>query len=215
MNSFLTFLIRSLVAIPVTVISWFICMFSFDQTYFVSSGLSIGVGILTFGILGAYMKYRFVTRQGLSLKEYRYIRKNINEAKRKLRRLQKVLFQVRLLPSLKQRFDLLRLSSKIISLTKAEPKRFYKAERFYFTHIDSAVELTEKYVFLSSQPKKTVEVQSALDDTKKTIDELVLSIEQDLYLVLATDIDQLHFELDVAKHSIKNSKIIKEGRKIK
>ncbi len=215
MNSFLSFLIRSILAFPVTVSSWFLCMFTFEQPYLVSSGVSVGIGIIVYWLLGIYLKYRFVTKQGLSVKEYQYIAKNINEAKKKMKRLQKVLFSIRHISSLKQRIDLLQLTRKIISLTKAEPKRFYKAERFYFSHLDSAVELTEKYVFLSSQPKKNLEVQSALNDTRKTLDELLLSIEKDLYQMLASDIDQLHFELDVAKHSIKNSKLNEEGRKIK
>lgn len=214
MNSFFSFLVRTLVAIPITVISWFVCMFSFDQTFFLSSSISLGVGFITYWLLGIYMKFLFVKQQGLSTKEFRYITKNIKEAKKKMDRLQKALFSIRHIPSLKQRIDLLRVTKKIFSLTKSDPKRFYRAEQFYFSHLDSAVELTEKYVFLSSQPKKSLEVQKALSDTRKTLNELLLSIEQDLYQMLANDIDQLHFELDVAKHSMKNSKL-NESRKIK
>lgn len=114
--------------------------------------------------------------------------------------------------------EFIRITRKIYILTKKEPKRFYKAERFYFSHLDSAVELAEKYVFLSLQPKKDRELENSLFETRRTLEELKTSIENDLYQVLSDDIDQLHFELDVAKHSIRKineSQLHEEGRRLK
>ena len=107
---------------------------------------------------------------------------------------------------------------KIYQLTKKEPKRFYKAEQFYFSHLDSALELSEKYVFLSNQPKKTLELDRSLFDTRKTLEEMKGLIEEDLYKVISDDIDQLNFEIDVAKHRIKmikDSRIEDESRRLK
>lgn len=84
--------------------------------------------------------------------------------------------------------------------------------------MDSALELAEKYVFLSAQPTKDRELEKSLIDTLRTLEELKHFIENDLYQILSDDIDQLHFEIDVAKHSIrkmKESQLHEEGRRLK
>ena len=154
----------------------------------------------------------------MTRKEYQFIKKNIDDAKRKISRLHKALFSIRHIPSLKQRMELMRTTRKIYRLTKKEPKRFYKAEQFYFSHLDSAVELSEKYVFLSAQPKKTYELDQSLYETRRTLEQLTSMVEEDLYKVISDDIDQLNFEIDVAKHTIKtkkDSQIIDESRRLK
>jgi 5-bromo-4-chloroindolyl phosphate hydrolysis protein len=218
MNPFLAFFVRMLIVIPTAVTVWFVSFFAFDQTFLFSTVFSLVGAILTYWISSFYLKYRFLKKHGLTRKEYLYIKKNLDEAKPKISRLHKALVSIRHIPSLKQRIELIRVTRKIYNLTKKEPKRFYKAERFYFSHLDSAVELAEKYVFLSSQPKKDRELEKSLIETRRTIEELKSSIENDLYQVLSDDIDQLHFELDVAKHSIKTikeSKLHDESRRLK
>lgn len=113
---------------------------------------------------------------------------------------------------------MIKMIRKIYSLTKKEPKRFYQAEQFYYSHLDSAMELAEKYVFLAQQPKKNRELEISLTETRKTLKELTYTIEKDLYKVIADDIDNLNFELDVAKQSIKTrkeSQVIDESRRLK
>ncbi|MEW9108315.1 MAG: 5-bromo-4-chloroindolyl phosphate hydrolysis family protein [Cytobacillus gottheilii] len=210
MNSFLAFILRSLIAAPTAVSVWLVAFFAFDQTFPLSGVIGVSAGIITFWLSGAVMKSRFLKRHDLSRKEYAYIEKNLDEAKGKLARLHKALMSIRHMPSLKERVQFIRVTRKIYRLTKKEPKRFYLAERFYFSHLDSAVELAEKYVFLSSQPKMTMELEHSLRDTRKTLQELTAFVEKDLYDVIAEDIDQLHFEIDVAKHSIKT---LQESRK--
>lgn len=75
-------------------------------------------------------------------------------------RLRKALFQAKSIQMFKQNAEMLRIVRRIYLLTKKEPKRFYQAERFFYQTLDSVVELTEKYAFLSSHPKKqrTVDV---------------------------------------------------------
>lgn len=50
---------------------------------------------------------------------------------------------------------MIKMIRKIYSLTKKEPKRFYQAEQFYYSHLDSATELAEKYVFYHSNQERT------------------------------------------------------------
>jgi 5-bromo-4-chloroindolyl phosphate hydrolysis protein len=94
-------------------------------------------------------------------------------------------------------------------MAQKEPKRFYQAEQFYFSHLDSVVELTEKYSFLASQPKKSLEINQSLIETRQTLNELTKVLEEDLYHVVSDDVDHLNFEIDVAKHSIKKQKELK------
>jgi 5-bromo-4-chloroindolyl phosphate hydrolysis protein len=214
MNPFLAFFVRMMIAIPAASMTWLVSFFAFDQSFLPSTALSLGGGFLTYWLSSAYSKYRFLKRHQLSIKEYRYISHNLKEAKQKIFRLHKGLLSIRHIPSFTQRVELSRLTRKIYALTKKEPKRFYQAERFYFSHLDSALELTEKYAFLSAQPKKRSDVDQALIETRQTLVELNRLIEKDLYQVISNDIDELYFELDVAKHSInKESKLPDERLK--
>lgn len=218
MNMFLIFLIRTLITIPTAVTVWLLSFFAFDQTFWLSGAIGLGGGILVYIFSGMRLKTRFLKKHQLTRKEYQYIKKNLVEAKQKIGRLHKALLSIRHFPSLKQRVEFVRVTRKIYRLTKNEPKRFYQAERFYFSHLDSALELSEKYVFLSAQPKKTYELDQSLNETRHTLTELIHLVEEDLYEVIADDIDNLNFEIDVAKHSIKtikDSRIHDESRRLK
>jgi 5-bromo-4-chloroindolyl phosphate hydrolysis protein len=218
MNRFLTFLVQSVVTVPSAVTVWFLSYFAFDLTFWVSSAISLAGGVIVYKITSGVMTSRFLKKQQLTRKEYRYIKKNLDEAKQKINRLNKSLFSIRDLSTLKQRLEVLRITRKIQSMTLAEPKRFYKAEKFYFSHLDSVVELTEKYRFLAQQPKKSHEIDVSLYETRQTLNDLTKALEEDLYHVVEDDLDSLNFEIDVAKHSIKklnDPKIIDESRKLK
>ncbi|WP_453991139.1 5-bromo-4-chloroindolyl phosphate hydrolysis family protein [Bacillus nitroreducens] len=205
MNSFLAFIVKTFISVPTTVTVWLVSFFAFDQTFLLSSGYALlGGGIAYFGT-SVIMKQAFLRKHRLTRKEYQYIERNLKEAKKKLARLNKSLFAIRHIPSLKQRVDLLRVTKKIYRLSKSEPRRFYKAERFYFSHLDSVVELSEKYAFLSSQPKKNSELERTLHETRRVLEELTRTIEKDLHKMLSNDIDDLHFEIDVAKNSNKQA----------
>ena len=91
---------------------------------------------------------------------------------------------------------------KSMGLQKENLNVFIRAEQFYYTNLDSIVELTEKYAFLNSQPVKTPELTQSLQETRLTMNQLTDSLERDLYTVIEDDIDDLQFELDVAKKSI-------------
>lgn len=209
MNSFLSFLVRSAAAIPTAVVIWLISFFGLEYPFVLSSAAALGGGALIYWLVAIFSDARFLKKNGLTRKEYRYIRKNLEEAKKKIARLNKNLFSIRHFPSIKQRIELLRIIRKIYSMTKKEPKRFYQAERFYFSHLDSVLELTEKYAFISSQPKKNRELDEALYQTRETLSEISKAIEKDLYQVLSNDLEHLSFEIDVAKHSIKTANDIK------
>lgn len=218
MNPFLSFIICLFISLPSIAAIWIGSFIGFNQTVLFSTGYSLVGGIVAYSITALFLKIRFLRKNRLTRKEYIYIKKNLETAKQKILRLNKALISIRHLPSLKQRIEFMRITRKIYSLTKKEPKRFYLAERFYYSHLDSAVELAEKYVFLMAQPTKNRELNESLNETRKTLEELKKSVEKDLYQVLSNDIDQLHFEIDVAKQSINKiaeSEIHDESRRLK
>ncbi|QJC94585.1 5-bromo-4-chloroindolyl phosphate hydrolysis protein [Bacillus mojavensis] len=132
-----------------------------------------------------------------------YIKKNLEEARQKIIRLRKALFQAKNIQMFKQNAEMLRLVRRIYMLTKKEPKRFYRAERFFYQTLDSVVELTEKYAFLSSHPKKNKELSMSLSEARITLAELTKRLEEDLTQLMGDEIGELQFELDAAKHSLK------------
>jgi 5-bromo-4-chloroindolyl phosphate hydrolysis protein len=206
MYRFLSVFIRLIIAILMMIIIGLVSFFSYDQSIMSSLIYSLVGGVLTYGLLSVYLHFRFLKKHRLAMKDYRYIRKNLEEAKQKIRRMQKALFSLRELSTLRDIVEVLRIVRKIYSVTKKEPKRFFKGEKFFYSHLDSAVQLIEKYALLSKQPLKKNEVGKALSETRILIKELKIAIEDDLYHILADDIDQLQFEIDVAKLSANRTK---------
>jgi 5-bromo-4-chloroindolyl phosphate hydrolysis protein len=218
MNPFLLFLIRSGITIPAGVLTWFSSIIFFDQTFFPSVIYAVITGSSAYVITNGVIQHRFLKKQDVTRKEYKYINKELKDAKIKIARLNKAVFAVRQFSSLKQRIDLIRVTRKIYRLTKQVPKRFYRAEKFYYSHLDSVVEITEKYALLSAQPKKNRDLQLTLRETRNTLEQLTKSIEEDLHHILIDDIDDLQFELDVVKHTNfkkKDDNLLDESRKLK
>lgn len=203
MNKFLLLIVQAGAAVPFSAFIWLLTFAGFGQTFLMSTLYGAIAGALMFFGLGKYLQRRFLEKHRLTKKEYKYIKKNLSDANVKINRLQKSLFSIRHIRSLKQRMELLRLVKNIQRLSTREPRRFFKAEQFYFSHLDSVLELSEKYAFLSSQPGKNRELEYSLNDTQQTLKELTRVVEKDLNYILADDIDHLNFEIDVAKHSIK------------
>ncbi|EUJ45186.1 5-bromo-4-chloroindolyl phosphate hydrolysis family protein [Paenilisteria rocourtiae] len=139
---------------------------------------------------------------GLTKKEYKYIRANLEESRAKILRLQKITAAHRTLFTFQERDKTLLLTKRIYGIVKEEPKRFYDAEDFFFSHLDSLVELTEKYAFLNSQPVKDKKIYQTLSDTRALLNDLGRVIEKDLFALLNKDVSSLDFELEVAKNSI-------------
>ncbi|KJD56257.1 5-bromo-4-chloroindolyl phosphate hydrolysis family protein [Bacillus velezensis] len=164
-------------------------------------GTASGAAVSAAGLWNA--KRLFLKKHRLTRKEYVYIKENLEEARGKIIRLRRALFRSKSIQMLKQNAEILRITRRIYLLTKQEPKRFYQAERFYYQTLDSVVELTEKYALLSSQPRKNKDLSMSLSDTRVTLAELSRRLEEDLHELMKEDIDDLHFELDVAKHSLR------------
>jgi 5-bromo-4-chloroindolyl phosphate hydrolysis protein len=213
MRHFFEFILRSAAGVSTTILVWLISFFAFDQTVLASLLIGFLGGTGVYFLLRWILNKQYLKENGITRREYKYIRTNLKEAKEKINRLQKAVLRIRNFPDMKQNYEVIKLVNKIYSTTKKEPKRFFKAEQFYFTNLDSIVEITEKYALLHSQPAKTPELKISLKETRLTIDKLTDSLENDLYRVLEDDIDDLQFELDVAKKTMERLPLDKDHKK--
>lgn len=203
MQRFFHFLVWGLTSSATFVFIGILSFFGLNQSIFLSIvyGLASGAAVYIAGIWNA--RRLFLKKHELTGREYAYIKKNLEEARQKMVRLRKALFQAKSIQMFKQNAEMLRIVRRIYLLTKKEPKRFYQAERFFYQTLDSVVELTEKYAFLSSHPKKSKELSMSLSETRITLTELTKRLEEDLTQAMGDEIDELQFELDAAKHSLK------------
>lgn len=194
---------RVLVTSSLSAITWLILFFGFGQLFWLSTVFALGGGIGLFCGWQWYARHAFLKKHQLTRREYAYIRNNLREAKDKIRRLRKSFMNVRSIRTFRQMLVINRLVKQIYTIVKREPKRFYQAERFFFYHLDSMVELTEKHAFLAAQSVNNAKVLQSLRETRAMIDDLITTVEKDLHHLLSTDVEQLQFELDVAKRSLK------------
>jgi 5-bromo-4-chloroindolyl phosphate hydrolysis protein len=202
-RAFFYFIVRSGAAVLGTVTIFLVALVSLGQAFLLSLLYAVLGGSLIYFLLRELQYYRVRKRLGLSKREYKFIQRNLREAKQKISRLQRALLRVRTVSEAKENFELVQTVWKIYTNTKRDPKRFFQAENFYYKNIDSLTELAEKYAFLSSQPAKTKEIIHSLKETEHTIRILGDAVKKDLHIMLNDDMDTLHFELDVAKQSYK------------
>ncbi|MCY8915009.1 5-bromo-4-chloroindolyl phosphate hydrolysis family protein [Bacillus atrophaeus] len=203
MKPFLRFLIWILASGTTSFFIGIISFFVLNQSFFLSLIYGVAAGGAALSAGSWYSKRLFLKKHQLTRKEYTYIKKNLEEARGKIIRLRKALFQAKSIQIFKQNAEILRIVRRIYVLVKKEPKRFYQAERFFYQTLDSIVELIEKHSFLSTHPRKNKALSMSLSETRITLAELTKRLEEDLNLVMEEDIDDLHFELDIAKHSLK------------
>ncbi|MGI2326961.1 5-bromo-4-chloroindolyl phosphate hydrolysis family protein [Planococcus sp. YIM B11945] len=141
-------------------------------------------------------------RNGMTRSEYKHIQLQVKEAKSKIKQLQGQYYRVRSLSYYKQIREMVRLAQKIVSHVQENPRKFYLAEGFFYSHLDSALELTEKYTMLVGQPLRDKELKVALQDTRQTLGSMTSVMEKDLKKVLSTDVEQLKMELEYARMSV-------------
>lgn len=206
MKAFFQFILRSMAAFTVITVVLLLSFFAFEQTFLLSSLYGLFGGVGTFYSVKQVTSHRNAKDHGLTRKEYKFIAENLKEAKGKISRLQRSLTQVRQFGHARENMEILNTVKKIYANTKRDPLRFYQAEGFYYKHLDSLVEIADKYAYLSSQPVKSREMNETMRDTRHMIIVLGQTVKKDLRVMLNDDVDTLHFELDVAKRTIQKPK---------
>ena len=110
MNTFLQFSVRTVISFSIGTSSFIAYLLLFDLGFPLTFLSSLGTGILLFFVVKGFQKRWWLKKNGLSSQEFRYINKNLKEAKEKVKRLQKQQLRVRSLGAFKQILELNRLS---------------------------------------------------------------------------------------------------------
>ncbi|MBK3493891.1 5-bromo-4-chloroindolyl phosphate hydrolysis family protein [Viridibacillus sp. YIM B01967] len=200
------FLARYAITIPFTFIMSLVYLFGFDLNFLESSGLTIITFFATAYIIKGYQFRKRLKIVGLTRSEYRHIKEQMTHAQTRIKSLNRHYTKVRSVAAFKQLFEMNRLAKRIFQIVRTNPKKFYQAEDFFYAHLESASELTEKYALLSTQPIKDTDVHIALQQTRETLEDLNHSMQDDLRSVLASDIEELKMELDFAQISTQKNK---------
>ncbi|WP_432358876.1 5-bromo-4-chloroindolyl phosphate hydrolysis family protein [Sporosarcina sp. UB5] len=201
---------RHLIAAPISFGSWLAMILTTSMNPFAATGLMIAIYISSNFTIKQIQISSNVKELGMSRSEYKHIKNQINEAKSKIKKLNGLYGQVRSVQAFKQVYEMNNLAKRILTIVRKNPKKFYHVEKFFYSHLDSAVELTSKYAILVNQPLKDQEIRVALQQTRETLSEVNKQLEQDLRGALATDIEQLQLELDYVDVTMKKNKPLLE-----
>lgn len=203
------------------IFSFFVALCAGFLVSFIS--LIIGSGIflsLLLGgfvhIFGTWILFYLLTKKKypkeMVKQEQNYVTNLLSNAKQKVRKIQLSRFRIKSLAMQQTIGKLTRVANKIIRLIENEPTRYRGANRFFNTDINSAQELTEKYITLSNQPVQTIEVKDALKNCEEALQSLTKSMEKELVELLEDDILYVETESNVIKQSIQE---LKQRKKMK
>lgn len=166
----------------------------------------IGSYFISNKLLLTFQTYKRSKKIGLTTKEYRQIAFQLKKAREQINKLTQQYTRVRSIKSFKLINETSKVSRRIINIVNNDPHKFYAVEDFFYAHLPSAVELTDKYTLLTKEQVKGTDIHLALEETRKTLKDLHGTIEEDLKLALQSDIENLKIELDFAKLSNERSR---------
>ncbi|RNF40424.1 5-bromo-4-chloroindolyl phosphate hydrolysis family protein [Planococcus salinus] len=202
MKPFENFIKRQTVSLPLMTVMFPVLYLGAEIGFIASGAVAAGTYLASNTTMKQVQYSSDSKKLGMSRSEYKHVRLQVKEAKTKIKQLQGHYYRVRSITSFKQLMDISKLASKITTVVQQNPRKFYHAERFFYSHLDSAIELTEKYTLLVNQPVKDREIKVALQDTREMLRSMKEVMEQDLKQVLSTDVEQLRIELDYARMAV-------------
>ena len=176
-----------------------ITVINFDLGIFFVPLLAIASYYVSNKTIYLVQKRKRTKELGLTRSEYNHIDQQLKLAKEHMNQLTQQYVRVRSIRSFKLLNEISKISKRIINLVQHNPHKFYAVEDFFYAHLPSAVQLTDKYTLLTKEQVKDTEVHLALEETRKTLKDLYETMEEDLKLALASDIENLKIELDFAK----------------
>lgn len=204
------FITRHFITAPISFGSWLYFVLGAGMNVLPATGLLIAIYLGgTFSLKQIQLSSN-LKKLGMSRSEYSHIKGQITGAKMKIKRLNGLYGQVRSVQAFRQLHEMNSLSRRILGIVRSNPQKFYSVEKFFYAHLDSAVELTSKYALLVNQPLKDKELRIALQNTRETLGDVNKQLEQDLRSVLSSDIDQLQMEIDFVDISMKTKKPLLE-----
>lgn len=202
MKAFENFIKRQTISLPLMTVMFPVLYMGAEIGLIASGAVAAGTYIASNTTVKQIQFSSDSKKLGMTRSEYKHIRSQVKEAKNKIKQLQGNYYRVRSIASFKQLMELTRFANKIVSQVQLNPRKFYLAESFFYSHLDTALELTEKYTLLVGQPVKDRDLKIALQDTRETLRSMTRVMERDLQKVLSTDVEKLRMELDFARLTV-------------
>lgn len=215
MKYHVTHIIGAMVAIPIAFLTGFISMSFFNLDAWIDFAL------ISTGFIGSFIpiqqnaKQKYLKEIGLTFQEYKYVRKSLKEAQPKVKLLLTQYKNIRSIQEFKSVNDINKLVRTIYKTVQKEPRRFFKVDSFFFSHLDNTINLMQQYLFLSRMPHKSEEDIKALNMAKLTLEELKRTLQADLRQLNRQDYQNMQVEVEVFKkqsqdHFLTNKKIVKD-----
>lgn len=179
--------------------------FGFDVHWLLALGSAPVSGWSVVQLMKLQHQRKVANRNQLQRNEYREIQKALKQAKQKLVILQRNRFKAKSVKLFKSVNQIYRYSKNIYEVVEKEPKRFYFANEFFYSYLDSAAEIVERYMFLSSQTVRDAGYLEALNRTEKMLHEMEECLQKELKHVVSEDMENLDLELDVFKQSLERT----------
>nr|WP_263313313.1 5-bromo-4-chloroindolyl phosphate hydrolysis family protein [Mammaliicoccus sp. Marseille-Q6498] len=214
----LSYVLGALLAVPISFIAFLFSVFQLDINFMLDIGVFMGSYVLSFLPIQLYSSSRYLKDMGLTRREFRFIRRQLNDASPKLKRLYKNYMRVRSYSEFKNLNEVAKLARTIYNTVKQSPEKFYTVESFFYSHLDNTVNLIENYTILQRMPNKSKEEKAKLKQTKLTIDENKRTLVADLKQLNESSYHQLDIEMelsDIAKNRNSYTKVLPNTKKEK
>lgn len=188
-----------LVGIPVAFIVWMVTVFAWDLSFLIYAIVGAGGFLLSYFPTQRLTSRKYLNEIGLSRRDYRYVRTQLNQAQLKIRTILKSFMNIRSIKDFRQVNDIYRISRSIYTSIKQRPGMFFKVEGFFYSHLDNALNLVDSYTLLSRMPRKSKEEKQKLEQTRITLDEVKRTLIADLKRLNEEDYERLDVEMELNK----------------
>lgn len=195
----MSYYIGAILAVPIAIIVGFISMNFFALDNWIDWSLMVVAYIGTYIPVQWKTSNDYLREQKLTRREFKYVRKHLNESKPKIKTLLSHYTKVRSIADFKQVNEINRLARTIYKTVQKDPNRFFKVDSFFFSHLDNAVNLVNQYVHLVRMPHKSAEERNQINAAKITLEELKRTLQADLRALTKDDYAQMSVEIDLAK----------------
>ncbi|MBC3070739.1 5-bromo-4-chloroindolyl phosphate hydrolysis family protein [Staphylococcus capitis] len=188
-----------LVGIPVAFIVWMVTVFAWDLSFLIYAIVGAGGFLLSYFPTQRLTSRKYLNEIGLSRRDYRYVRTQLNQAQLKIRTILKSFMNIISIKDFRQVNDIYRISRSIYTSIKQRPGMFFKVEGFFYSHLDNALNLVDSYTRLSRMPRKSKEEKQKLEQTRITLDEVKRTLIADLKRLNEEDYERLDVEMELNK----------------
>lgn len=136
---------------------------------------------------------------GLTTSDMKLIDQQLKIARQHIQTLNKLPLKIRSVKTFKKKTEMVKIARRIVNIVQMNPHKFFCIEDFFYAHLPSVTQLSEKMTLLTKEQVKGADIYLALEETRSTLKELHYTLEDDLKLVLKDEIESLKIELDFAK----------------